>query len=65
MYIINAEIENKKTLDTLMEIYKLLGLKPTKFKLEEYHKEIATARKEIKSGKHSNFDDVMKKLKKK
>ncbi len=33
MYILNAEIENKKTLDTLMEIYKLLGLKPTKFKL--------------------------------
>jgi transposase len=63
MYILNAEIEDKKTLDTLKSMLKLLGIKPNSFKLEEYYEDIATSRNQIKKGEFSSIDALRKKLK--
>jgi transposase len=63
MYILNAEIEDKKTLDTLQDMLKLLGIKPNSFKLEEYYDDIALSRDQIKKGKFSSLDIIKKKLK--
>lgn len=63
MYILNAEIEDKKTLDTLKSMLKLLGIKPHSFKLEEYYMDIAESRADIAKGKFKSIDTIVKKLK--
>jgi transposase len=63
MYILNAEIEDKKTLDTLKSMLKLLGIKPNSFKLEEYYEDITTSRNQIKKGEFSSIDALREKLK--
>ncbi len=56
MYILNAEIEDKKTLDTLKRMLKLLGIKPNSFNLEEYYDDIATSRAQIKKGSYNTIE---------
>lgn len=65
MYVLNAEIEDKKTLDTLKEMMKLLGIVSNSFKLEEYYQEIEEAQNEIKKGNFTNISDIKNTIKKK
>jgi hypothetical protein len=65
MYILNTEIEDKKTLDTVKDMLKLLGLSTKTYKLDDFYDDIAKSRAQVKAGKIATMDDVMKKLNKK